>query len=140
MKPKEAFLQNIKAKLKVLQDAYDFNKSLPDDVFESLFNSSNNSHELPIETKESKVLANEGHNGFKNVDINDYGAKREIIKGLIANKVGGVDKKSIINYIISTYSVDKDKAAMMVTNTITALSKSNEIEVVKRGKYRIKKE
>jgi len=138
MKPKEAFLQNIKAKIKVLQDAYDFNKSLPDDVFESLFDSSNNGRELSLDTPKVAISA-ENHNGFEKIDITGYGAKREIVKGVIAAKAGGTDKKSIVSYLQSNYDLEKNKAGMMVTNTVTALIKDNEIEAIKRGKYRIKK-
>ena len=138
MKTKEAFLQNIKAKIKVLQDAYDFNRSLPDDVFESLFNVPNNGHDLTLETKEVAVLSKDDNNTFEKIDIDDYGAKRDIVRKLIANNVGGIDKKSIITYLTSTYQLEKDKAAMMVTNTITALIKGDEIEAFKRGKYRMK--
>ena len=139
MKTKEAFLQNIKAKIKVLQDAYDFNRSLPDDVFESLFNVPDNGHDLTIETKEVAVLTKGGNNSYEKIDIDGYGAKRDIVRRLISANERGVDKKSIISYLTSTYDLDKDKAAMMVTNTLTALAKGNEIEAIKRGKYRIKR-
>lgn len=137
MKPKDIFLQNILAKIKVWQDAYDFNKSLPDDVFESLLNGSNG-HKGSIEEKHIP-LAKEENNNLTSEGINAYGAKSQIIKDFIASKQHGVEKSSIISYLQTFHGVEKKKAVSMATNTITSLIKGNEIEAFKRGKYRIKK-
>lgn len=118
------------------QDAYDFNKSLPDDVFELLLINSNGK-DLSIEGKEISVTE-DGYENPKVEDINAYGAKSKIVKDFIASK-HGVDKKSLVNHLQTVHNVEKKKAESMATNTITALVKSNEIEAFKRGKYRIKK-
>lgn len=137
MKPKDIFLQNIKAKIKVWQDAYDFNSSLPDDVFESLLNGSNGI-ELSIEAKKIPLIKEENNNSESD-DINAYGAKSKLIREFISSKQNGVDKKSIVTYLQTVHNVEKKKAGSMATNTITALIKNNEIDAFKRGKYRIKK-
>ena len=133
MKPKDIFLQNIKERIKVWQDAYDFNKSLPDDVFESLLNGSNT-----IEPKKIASINYESDNS-KSEDINAYGAKNRIIKNFISSKPAGVEKKSIISHLQIVHGMEKKKAETTATNTITALVRDNEIEAFKRGKYRIKK-
>jgi hypothetical protein len=138
MKPKEEFLHNIQAKIKVLQDAYDFNKSLPDDVFESLFKKINNHAELPIITNDvPETVINKDAN--PKIDINEYGAKYKIVKSLIESNVNGIEKKSVINYLSKVYKMEKDKAKMTATNTIKRLTDDDEIEAFKRGVYRIKK-
>lgn len=137
MKAKNILLENIKAKIKLWQDAYKFNEALPDDVFELSLNGSSGIN-LPIEENKIPLTKEENHSP-KLEDIDAYGAKRRAIKGLISSNPNGVFKKAVISYLETIYKIEKNKAESMATNTITALIKSEEIEAFKRGKYRINK-
>jgi hypothetical protein len=125
MKAKEQFLQNILARIKVLQDAYAYNKDLPDDVFESLLNG--NGHSKGFQPIESAINGN----GKK-----EYGDKKNLVRDIIASEKNGLKRADIIMKYVQLRP--GEKAVNIVTNAITGLSNDGEIEAYKprnkRGK------
>lgn len=81
MTTKEKFLQGIRAKIKVLQDAYDYNKNLPDDVFETL---NGNAVKLNNEIKSNELSDRE------------YGANINTVRYLIEAHPEGCSKSELV--------------------------------------------
>lgn len=108
MKPKEQFLENLKAKIKLYKDAYDYNKDLPDDLFEALNGSFHISEDKPPPAETST----------------EYGANIQAVRDIIT-KAGrkGIRKKEIKELFPYEGNVET-----IVTNALSSLNKAGEIE------------
>lgn len=115
MTSKEKFLLNIQERIKVLQSAYDYNKNLPDDIFESL----NGSNIEPVSILK-KVTHNEG----------GYGANINTLREILKNSPDGIAKADILKQFPN---VDGDKY-IIVTNALSSLMKGGELEKIKPKK------
>lgn len=116
MTTKEKFLQTLKAKIKVYQDAYDYNSSLPDDVFESLNGTSK--HEVVVTSHRPKVVIG-----------NEYGANINAVRDII--KASGSDGTTKGNILEIFPGDDENKKYTIVTNALSSLMKGNDIEKFK---------
>lgn len=115
MTPKENFLRSIQERIKVLQAAYDYNKNLPDDIFESLNGSNIEPERIP-----KKVVYNE----------NGYGVNINTIREILKTSPSGISKSEIIDRFPD---VDGDKY-IIVTNALSSLMKGGELEKIKPKK------
>lgn len=114
MRPKEIFLENLKAKIKLYQDAYEYNKGLPDDVFETL-----NGKSVELEAKQAKVLNPTG---------SEYGININAVRDIIRNAgEKGIHKQDILKL----FPYDVENKMTIITNALSSLNKGNEIEGIK---------
>lgn len=126
MTRKENFLNNILVRIKVLQEAYDYNKGLPEDLFESL--PSQNGHSNGF----GKAIAN---NTKK-----EYGANKKAVTEIIALEKSGLKRGDIIKRFQEMFP-QETKASSIVTNALVGLANDESIESYKprnkkgRGAY-----
>lgn len=122
MTPKEKFLENLKAKIKLYQDAYDYNKGLPDDIFEAI-----NGKEVSLTSKQNPAL-----NGGANLE---YGVNIKSVRDII-KEAGekGIHKQGIMKL----FPYDVENKITVITNALSSLNKGNEIEGIKPKGIKIK--
>lgn len=114
MTTKQKFLQSLKTKIKVYQDAYDYNVGLPDDVFESL----NGNHAAVAPSQKGTVVIG-----------NEYGANINAVREIIKQTGNEGASKS---GILERFPGDDDaKKYSIVTNALSSLNKGGEIEKYK---------
>jgi len=118
MTAKDRFLGNIQAKIKILQAAYDYNKNLPDDLFESMGE--------PVVLKEKTSAVNGHHTEEK-----EYGVHINNLRGILSASGEGLSKSEIMERFPK---VAGDKYTI-VTNALSSLNKGGEVEGIKpKGK------
>lgn len=115
MTSKDKFLRNIQDRIKVLQSAYDYNKNLPDDIFESL-----NGSNIELAKVSKKVIHNES----------GYGANINTLRDILKNSPNGISKSEILEQFPD---VEGDKYTI-VTNALSSLMKGGELEKIKPKK------
>jgi hypothetical protein len=131
MTAKEQFLQNIKNRIKVLQDAYDYNKNLPDDVFESLFGNINVNGNGQQQA-ERVAITIDGQQ-----QVLEYGANKKLIRDIIANAANGIMKQTIIDKVlVARPSETKEDVSYIVTNALAAMAKDKEVAKFKPSGFR----
>jgi hypothetical protein len=121
MTPKQTFLANIQAKIKILSDAYEQAKNLPNDVFEGLTTSGSTSSD------ESPVNGHESH--YEETGLSDSGSFREAVRGIIEDAKYGIMKKDIMAKFRKLYP--KSQPERTVTYALTGLQTKGEIRKYK---------
>src|ERR1700752_3989626 len=102
MTAKEKFLQSIRDKIKVLENAYNANKDLPADVFENLYRMNEGAEVIKI--KASKQVADNG--SIK--QVGSYGDYKKIIIHILKEENKGLKKPEIINAFKEMVSTPND--------------------------------
>lgn len=136
MTTKEKFLQNIKNRIKVLQDAYDYNKNLPDDVFEFLGGDmavNGYGKSLNGSDRMSNVV---GEIPVEQLAIG-YGSNKKLIREIISGTNDGIQKQKIIEQFSQTRPGEKKEVIYnIVTNALAAMAKDGEIVKYKPTWYK----
>lgn len=125
MNAKEKFLANIQQRIKVLQDAYEYNKNLPEDMFENLGNG------IMQATPPDSGAKNNG----SGIVETGYGAYKKSVKDIISSHRMGVLKKDIIKVFHKQYPNAGDTA---VTTALVALQKEGDIRKEKPKGIKVK--
>ena len=127
MTNKEKFLNSLQAKIKAYQDAYDYNKNLPDDLFDSLGGSGGIS-----------ITAQKPRNGAKKAKANggEYGANINSVRKIIEQAgTDGIGRQAIVEVFPGAGAIGEKKVYSIVTNSLSSLNKGDEIEKFKpKGK------
>lgn len=119
MTTKEKFLNNLLSKIKVLQDAYNYNKNLPDDVFESL------SGDVVPKIKPANGTSLAPHSE------KEYGANINAVRDLLKSNSDGMVKSDIIDNFPDASQYDPAELYTIVTNVLSSLNKGGEVEKYK---------
>jgi hypothetical protein len=125
MKPKEKFLFNIQQKIKILQDAYNYNKNLPDDIFESLIELTPNHNSNGVTHVKNEVVESA------------YGENTKMIASILEERKVGMLKSEIIEQIKKNKPelTNLDKLA---TNALSSMGDRGHVKGYKPKGYKIK--
>lgn len=118
LSPKQLFLQRIEEQLKVLKDAYEYNKSLPESFFENLQLSP--AVDMPT-ANVHKSLTDSTVRPDKYIDITEYGANRRLILDILKNEGVGMVKWNIASRFAELTGKKREEIDNMITNGLSGL-------------------
>ncbi len=123
MNAKEIFLRRVEEQIKVLQDAYEYNKSLPISFFENLQFGA-----IPMPTANvSKPEHISTVRPDKYIDVSEYGANRKLILDILINEGVGMVKWNIASRFADLTGKNKLDIDTMITNGISGLKQEGSL-------------
>lgn len=128
MNAKEIFLQRVQEQIKVLQEAYEYNKSLPVSFFENLQFGA-----LPMPTANVYKPAADTSTvrPDKYIDVSEYGANRKLILDILINEGVGMVKWNIATRFAELTGKLKGEIDNMITNGLSGLNHEGSIKPYK---------
>ena len=132
MTKKEAFLNSISEQINILQQAYNYNKALPDYIFETLQDIS-----LPASierniTKEEPVKVNEESGSL------EYGENKRLVLKILNDKNKAMLKAEILKKFTEEVVMPEKLALNAVTNALAALNRDHEVKGYKPAGLKFK--
>lgn len=125
MNAKEIFIKRIEDQLKVLQDALEYNRSLPVSFFENLQLSP--AVDAPTANAFKSLDKGSTVRPDKYIDVSDYGANRRLIIEILKAEGVGMVKWNIAARFAELTGKSKEEVANMVTNGISGLNQEGSI-------------
>lgn len=134
MNAKEHFLKKITDQIKILQDAYEYNSSLPASFFENMIFVADKSHLLDV----SKPHTASTVRPDKYVDVSEYGANRRLIIEILRTEGVGMVKWNIASRFAELTGKKREEIDSMITNGISGLKQEGSIKGYKPEGLRFK--
>jgi hypothetical protein len=120
MNKKETFLNSILDQIKVLQQAYDANKNLPDYIFENI-----QSLKLPENVEKNVVVIDAKKQDGAALE---YGENKKTVIRILEEKQRAMLKAEIVDEYMNDWVVPENMAINAVTNSLAALSQDGIIK------------
>lgn len=133
MNAKEQFLKKLKDQIKVLQDAYEYNSSLPVSFFENLMGNDTKPG-LPV----SKPLLHPTVRPDKYIDVSEYGANRRLIIDILRTEGVGMVKWNIASRFAELTGKRKEEIDHMITNGLSGLKHEGSVKAYKPAGLKFK--
>ena len=134
MNAKEQFLKRIKDQIKVLQDAYEYNSTLPDHFFDNMLFVANDKPSLDV----AKAGTHSTVRPDKYVDVSEYGANRRLIIDILRTEGVGMVKWNIASRFAELTGKKQEEIDAMITNGISGLKQEGSIKGYKPEGLRFK--
>ncbi len=126
---KQLFLNRIEEQIKILRDAYEYNKSLPDSFFENL--NLTPMVDMPTANVFKASNPNSTVRPDQYIDITEYGANRKLIIDILKVEGVGMVKWNIARRFAELTGKDPEEIGAMVTNGLSGLNHEGSIKPYK---------